>query len=221
MIITCDINTSRGFVEQCAKLATNGRHPRRADEIAISEFILRHGRVFEWKPFPAQLTRGAPRQCYLNATLLAFRSAGYIYVEGYAVAPNLGMPVEHAWCITALRGVVVDPTWESGSDYFGVPFRTEYLRRVVRTRRSYGVLYNPEMKFPLLRGEDRPEDVIAEVPGRERAADQAGEGSDLGTAESAPPVLRQHGAECGKPEARTRGHSSGAPANRASTERGV
>lgn len=128
----------------------------------IYHFLLRHGRDFSWRPLPPSLRRGLPRQCFLNAMLLAFRSPRYIYVEGLARPPEVNMSVEHAWCVDR-EGFVADPTWTEGTDYFGVPFRTKYLKKVALERKSSGVLYNPEMRFPLFTGKDRVEDAIAEV----------------------------------------------------------
>ena len=125
-----------------------------------AEFLLRHGRSFEWHPFPRRLRRGVPRQCYRNAARLALRSGRFVYVEGYAVAPKIGISIEHAWCIDAARRVV-DPTWEDGCDYFGVAFRTDYLRRVVRANRTYGLIYNTPMGHPLLTGEHSIEEALA------------------------------------------------------------
>jgi hypothetical protein len=39
------------------------------------------------------------------------------------------------------------------SNYFGVPFRVEYVRRMAGARREdYGLIDNEEMGFPLLTG---------------------------------------------------------------------
>jgi hypothetical protein len=54
--------------------------------------------------------------------------------------------VVHAWCV-ASDNFVVDRTWDEGTEYFGVPFRHDYLRRVLKARRDYGLIDNPEMAF--------------------------------------------------------------------------
>ncbi len=41
---------------------------------------------------------------------------------------------------------------DEGTEYFGVPFRHDYLRRVLKARRDYGLIDNPEMDFPLVTG---------------------------------------------------------------------
>ncbi len=116
------------------------------------EFILKHGRAFEWRPLPRGVRRGAMRHCWENAYRLAVRKPDlFTYVEGYAINTSLALgPVEHAWCIDG-KGLVVDPTWEEGADYFGVPFRAEYLTRVGLVA-GCGLIENEEMGFPLLTG---------------------------------------------------------------------
>src|SRR5258707_406050 len=47
--------------------------------------------------------------------------------------------VAHAWCVRS-NNVVVDPTWDEGAEYFGVPFQHDYLRRVLKARRDYGLI---------------------------------------------------------------------------------
>ena len=81
---------------------------------------------------------GRPRECFRNAATLALRKPNiYMYVEGYAVNRWIAMhTVAHAWCINS-DNFVVDPTWDEGTEYFGVPFRHDYLRRVLKARRDY------------------------------------------------------------------------------------
>ena len=67
--------------------------------------------------------------------------------------------VAHAWCINS-DNFVVDPTWDEGTEYFGVPFRHDYLRRVLKARRDYGLIDNPEMDFPLVTGAHRVHEAV-------------------------------------------------------------
>jgi hypothetical protein len=39
-----------------------------------------------------------------------------------------------------------------GAEYFGVTCRHDYLRRVLKAKRDYGLINNPEMDFPLVTG---------------------------------------------------------------------
>jgi hypothetical protein len=118
-----------------------------------ADFILKHGRAFEWRTLPHGVRTGVPRQCFRKAVRLALRKPGfYTYVEGYAINTWVsGHPVAHAWCVDP-EHFVVDTTWEEDADYFGVPFRVEYVRRMAGARRDYGLIDNEEMGFPLLTG---------------------------------------------------------------------
>jgi len=115
-----------------------------------ADFILRHGR--EW-PLPRRRRRiqtGPLKDCFRNAARLALRfPKRFTYVEGYAFFGPLNTPMEHAWCIDR-AGFVADPTWVNGHDYFGVPFRHDYLRAIVLAKNGYGLIDNEEMELPLL-----------------------------------------------------------------------
>ena len=56
-------------------------------------------------------------------------------------------------------GVAHDPTWRAGREYFGIPFRLDYVLRMCEKTGHPGVLDVWELGWPLLRGEDRIEDV--------------------------------------------------------------
>lgn len=62
---------------------------------------------------------GKPKDCYRNAWELSLD--GLHYVEGYAIAGDLAIPLEHAWCVDD-AGRVYDNTWRKGHDYFGMAF---------------------------------------------------------------------------------------------------
>ena len=96
---------------------------------------------------------GRPRECFRNAATLALRKPNtYMYVEGYAVNSWVALhTVAHAWCVGS-DNLVVDRTWDEGTEYFGVPFRHDYLSRVLKARRDYGLIDNTEMDFPLVTG---------------------------------------------------------------------
>jgi hypothetical protein len=110
-----------------------------------AEFLLTHGRVYPVGPKTFEGQRGEPGNCFGNATHLAMWNRDLTYVEGKVTC--CGIPLDHAWCIDA-DGVVVDSTLTPEmldgrpreEEYFGVPFKTEYVRRAIKVNGVYGVL---------------------------------------------------------------------------------
>jgi hypothetical protein len=56
--------------------------------------------------------------------------------------------------------VAHDPTGGTGREYFGIPFRLDYVLRMQEQAGHPGVLDAWELGWPLLRGEDRIADVM-------------------------------------------------------------
>src|SRR4051812_34444488 len=100
----------------------------------LVEFMLEHGRDYTIGPATFAGPRDEPGRCYMNAALLALRFDHLTYVEGMVAV--YGVPISHAWCVdasdvvldTTLDRSMVDGKFDRISDYFGVPFRTDYLR---------------------------------------------------------------------------------------------
>ena len=155
--------TTRRFLESWAdafnRQALAGE--RFAAYTSEADFILKNGRPFEAAALPRGVRMGSPRECFRNAATLALRKPKlYTYVEGYAVNRWIAMhTVAHAWCVGP-DNYAVDPTWDEGTEYFGVPFRHVYLRRILRARRGYGLIDNPEMGFPLVTGAHRADEAV-------------------------------------------------------------
>jgi hypothetical protein len=114
----------------------------------LNDFMLQYGRDYQIGPDTFAGPRGEAKRCYMNATLLVLdgelSDRGLTYVEGKVA--TCGIVIDHAWCIDA-DGVVIDPTLEADrSDfskvhgYFGVPFRTDYLRKAAFANKFYGLL---------------------------------------------------------------------------------
>ena len=121
----------------------------------IEDFILKNGRSFKPMPLPKKVKRGKMKQCFKNAADLALDSSltpGHIelvYVEGYAL--NI-IPVHHAWCVDR-EGNVYDNTWpDGGKEYYGVMFTTSFLADRLLKSKTYGLIDQWELDWPLLRG---------------------------------------------------------------------
>ena len=68
--------------------------------------------------------------------------------------------VMHAWVTDPHHsGVAQYPTWRAGREYFGIPFRLDYVLRMFEKTGHPGVLDVWELGWPLLRCDDRIEDV--------------------------------------------------------------
>jgi hypothetical protein len=103
-------------------------------------FMLEHGRKYEVGPHSFSLARGPEKQCYANAGMLALNMPHLTYVEGQILV--CGVPIDHAWCIDE-EGVVVDPTLgdaDHTDEFYGVPFRTDYLLKAVLRNKMWGLL---------------------------------------------------------------------------------
>jgi len=84
-----------------------------------------------------------------------------IYCEGFATGV---IPVHHAWLL--YDNQVIDPTWDHMKEindrkpeYFGIPFKLEYVAKTIRETEYYSVLDNWVQRFPLLTGVHKIEDV--------------------------------------------------------------
>jgi hypothetical protein len=132
----------------------------------IEDFVLKHGKAWTPRRLPKGVRRGEAKQCFGNAANLALGDESLYYVEGFAMGV---IPTLHAWC-ARIDGVVIDPTWASakvplGKEYFGVPFKTDFLRKILLRRKSYGVIDDLEGRWPLLRGEGADGILVPEAFG--------------------------------------------------------
>ena len=121
---------------------------------SIEDFILSNGQSFERDFLTGQeeVPRGQMQQCYKNTFDLCLHDPMFSYVEGYAVARDVPLPLMHAWAVTP-GGNVVDPTWKHGVAYFGVKLPLWYCTQVVCKTQKWGVLDAWTLGFPLLTGE--------------------------------------------------------------------
>jgi hypothetical protein len=126
----------------------------------IRGLVARYGRAYTIRPLPRGRWSREPQACYANA-LNAAIAGKWVYVEGFAIPKPGSLAVLHAWVTNPHNSdVAYDPTWRAGREYFGIPFRLDYVLRMCESTGHPGVLDVWELGWPLLRGDDRIEDVI-------------------------------------------------------------
>jgi hypothetical protein len=118
----------------------------------FEEFVLENGKKFK-NHKEIKVERGKKGECFKNAFHLA-DNKGLIYVEGVVTISGSPLPGLHAWCVDK-EGNVYDPTLEEADEYYGVPFDLMYVEKTILREKTYGVIDNYEMGFPLLRGEHK------------------------------------------------------------------
>ena len=105
---------------------------------SFQELILDCGLAMKGKPRSSDIDLGRPKSCYYNCQQLIFTHEELIYVEGYAIAQDVSLPLSHAWLMDR-DGHAIDPTWETpGAAYFGVPLATAWVESFLclRVRRD-------------------------------------------------------------------------------------
>lgn len=127
------IENLKQYLEAITRLQRSN-HPEHADD-SQHAFILRHGRAY---PFGRTQINGTIKQCFQNAAKLAISDPDMTYCEGYT--ETHGVPIEHAWCLDK-AGKVIETTIREREprEYFGVPIKTDYLRRVLLEKQTYQV----------------------------------------------------------------------------------
>jgi hypothetical protein len=104
------------------------------------------------------------KTCYKNAFQLVESNPEYTYVEGLAVPQFIGMPFEHAWAVDA-QGFVVDTTWEDGVEYFGIPFHTDFVRKIILETQQWGVLNWSSKTMRQIYAENKfPKEAVKKLP---------------------------------------------------------
>lgn len=148
------INTIEDYLKMVTSMMSHNK-PNKFKYSCFEDFILKHGQRFtKVGKMPRGFKRGMAKQCYMNAAKLTLDLPSLIYCEGYAAGI---IPVLHGWCITR-RGTVIDPTWDDGKDYFGIPIKHSYLMNSMIRHKVYGVIDVP--RFPIL---DEEPDKFKEV----------------------------------------------------------
>ena len=131
-----DINHLRQWIS----FLKNLQHPD--DYFNIGELFEKYGKEYEIGPHTFSGKRMKRHGCFQNSANLVFENSNLIYVEGYVSV--MGVPLEHAWVIDkAAPTIVIDPTLEKpnfDSEYLGIPFNTEYVRKTVLKTKVWGII---------------------------------------------------------------------------------
>ena len=94
------------------------------------------------------------RACHANALHSAI-ARKWVCVEGVAIPQPGSLAALHAWVTPDNSGVAYDPTWHAGREYFGIPFRLDYVLRMCEKTKHPGLLDVWELGWPLLCSDDR------------------------------------------------------------------
>jgi hypothetical protein len=132
------------------------------DGASIESLLMKHGKEWMGRKRPKGLRKMRDKECFVNAQMLAvFHPDEYTYCEGLA---HSIIAVNHGWVIDR-DGNIIDPTWRDPHKcaYIGVPFKTEYIRRVITKTGHWISLWDNYMQmWPLLTGEVKLEEVMDE-----------------------------------------------------------
>ena len=141
------MNDTQAYLDAMISLRKTMPMPRGFKYRCIEEIVDTLGIACPCDAYTFIGRRDLMKACFDNSYKLAKR-LGLRYVEGFACGV---IPVHHAWCIND-SGVVIDPTWEDGTDYNGVVIP---LAIVAKTRRrgSCSVLDDWQAGWPALRGQ--------------------------------------------------------------------
>lgn len=114
------------------------------------EVVLKFGRSYRKQPLPKGIKRGEKKQCFFNAAMLVMNN-DLIYVEGFALLPNIPLPIHHAWCIAEGEDAVIDPTSDKLVEYIGIPFRLPVIEDVWKNGSGESLLNITKGKYAILR----------------------------------------------------------------------
>jgi hypothetical protein len=130
-----------------AQVLVMQKHQPDCRHASFAEFLLAHGREFRIPP--AREDGLNNKTCYANAQrLVGEHPRKLIYCEGLAVPARTGSPVDHAWCVSR-QGWVLDPTWDDGLAYFGVPIKLSFVLASQGHRTECSIIDNWEHGYPI------------------------------------------------------------------------
>lgn len=151
MTLKEQLSTYAEFVEK------NKMRPEGFGYSCVQDYVLQNGRAWEPQELPDefQSLRGKEKECFKNAADPVFGFDKRVrYVEGFALSGDIPFEIYHAWLVDE-HDRVLEVTWdEPGTEYFGIEFDYDALAEAATGRECYGVIDNPEQRFPLLRGKE-------------------------------------------------------------------
>lgn len=157
---TADSRRLLGQFRQCDDPSDN-----KWEYSCIEEFVLRNGRSLGgMSTKPRWIPQGTIKECFSNCFNILVRYPETVtYCEGYATGI---IPVHHAWLL--YKNKVIDPTWHgrhkmSSVEYYGIPFRYDYVVKTAIDSGYYSVLDNFAMRYPLLSGKHQSCDYLAHI----------------------------------------------------------
>jgi hypothetical protein len=125
--------------------------------------LAKYGRKFLPRPHrPDWLLLGQKRACFVNAASYAMVRDDVLYAEGYAMEPDIPIPIQHAWLVDR-NGAVIDPTWDDTSEhvYLGIAFKRSFVSELLASNKNEpGILVNMHLLRQRLRTPDAVEDAI-------------------------------------------------------------
>lgn len=125
--------------------------------------LSKYGRKFLPRAMkPDWLQLGPKRECFGNAAPYALTRDDVYYAEGYAMEPELPIPVQHAWLVD-LSGAVIDATWDDTREhvYFGIAFNNSFVSETLAVNNNEpGILVNMHLLHRHLRTPAKIEDAI-------------------------------------------------------------
>lgn len=133
---TTDIEQFKGYLQDLAAVMKTVGARTDWKYRGFEQLVLECGTIMEPKPLPKNVKPGQPRLCYANCQRLALKNRSLTYVEGYAMAQEVSLPLQHAWLLDT-DGYAIDPTWETpGSCYLGIPLATAWIKSIWDSRKQ-------------------------------------------------------------------------------------
>lgn len=156
----------REFCQVTADLQNSGPYTIPPGWNSAPMLLLKYGKPFYFDGASMKGRRMRIKECYKNAWIMADAHADLTYCEGKLhIGP---LPIDHAWVVDP-TGKVIEPTLRNRSKasrvspqgYFGIPFHTNYVRRVALRSGMYGGLLDGMINPEIIEGRDRPEEFLA------------------------------------------------------------